>query len=436
MNFNETSTGIERVPFDDSGHQEEISLHLRWNFAAHAIEGGSYMAGMTFVSVETVLPALINLLGGPIWLVSLSSILLVVGVSVPSLFVAHALERLQWKKPIIVFFTIFQRLPFLVAGLCLLLLAESHPMLTLWTVALAPFASGFFCGCTYPAWLELVAKTIPGNRLSSLFAMRLIIAGVVGFFGGALIVSIISRWPGPTGFGVLHLLAFGFLVVSYVVFIFIKETNLPPRHMTEGLLDSLRDMAGILRDDRNFSIYLASRFFAAGAFVALPFMSLRALETLKTGESLLGYLVMALIAGSLAGNVFAGLLGDKMGAKLPATIATALYAAPFLIATFAASAPMFLLAFFLMGFCRDATNVATGALNAELPPIDKRMLYSSLIGASIAPSMLMASAVGTVAWSISGGFTLPAIIAACSLLISLVLTHKIDEPRHLKKNIA
>ena len=45
----------------------EVARHLRRNYAAHSLEGGLFIGGVAFVHPQTVLPRIIERLGGPDW---------------------------------------------------------------------------------------------------------------------------------------------------------------------------------------------------------------------------------------------------------------------------------------------------------------------------------------------------------------------------------
>jgi MFS family permease len=99
-------------------------------------------------------------------------------------------------------------------------------------------------------------------------------------------------------------------------------------------------------------------------------------------------------------------------------------------AAFANSLWLFLGIFMLTGFCRDSTNVAGGTLMTELPPAGRRLKYMALGSAVLAPGMIMAPLLGSVAWSLGGGrYVYPAALALLLLGVSLYLAMKIKDPR-------
>lgn len=415
---------------------DEMRRYAKWNFFTNSLEGGLYMAGMIFVSRETILPPIVKSLGGPPWMISLSSTIMLVGLSLPSIFFVHYFERLKWKKPVLILSGFFQRLPLLLAGLALLFLADSHPLLTLILVAFAPFFSGFCCGLTFPAWIELVGKTVPANRRASLFAVRLLIASGVGLAGGVLISRILREWPGATGYGVLHLICFGFLTISYVIFCMIKETNLPPpeKQRVSSLRESVKEIPSILKNDRNFRNYLLNRLLASGGFIVVPFIPIYALRALDMPESFLGDLVIAGVAGSITGNFFAAYVGDKCGGKVGAIFARAGFIVVFIASTLIHRPWLFFALFFALGFCRDCALVSRSTLSMELCPLDKRQKYMSVLYLLTFPGILLASLGGAWIWEQTDNYAFLAILSSIIVAISLIYLIKVDEPRAVNES--
>jgi MFS family permease len=195
------------------------------NFVLHGLEGGLYMGGAAFVDLSTVMPPLILALGGPTWLIGLMPAMAALGFVWPPLFTAHWIERMFWFRPLILATGIFQRLPYLVAAVSLFLPQDKWALCTIAAVALAPFISGAIGGISLTAWQQFVAKTIPRRRLSSLWALRQIVSASIGICAGGIIALVLEKFPGIHGYGVLHLIAFGFLLVSYIMFTQVRDMH-------------------------------------------------------------------------------------------------------------------------------------------------------------------------------------------------------------------
>ena len=71
----------------------------RHNFRINIIEGVLYLAGASFLSAQTVLPALVSRLGGSNIAVGSVAVLLWVGLFLPQIFAARFVETRPWKKP-------------------------------------------------------------------------------------------------------------------------------------------------------------------------------------------------------------------------------------------------------------------------------------------------------------------------------------------------
>jgi MFS family permease len=419
------------MPDANANSNEDVKRYFRRNYLAHAIEGGLYMGGLAFVARDTILPPLVKSLGGPLWLIALIPILDRIGVYLPSIFLVHYLERLRWKFPILLLSGFLQRLPMLAAGLVLIFLVDKLPLLTLYIVALSPFVSGLFCGSTYPAWVELVAKTIPPKRRSSLFAVRLIIASCIGLLAGEAIRWTLSEYSGYFGFALLFIFAFASLSLSYGVFATIKETNLPPKHSdgNESLVKSLKEIPEILKNDRRFSQYLVSLMFLNGIYIALPFLSIRALTVLDKPKSFLGALVMAAVVGKFFANFINAYMGDRFGGKIGLCVCMFIYALLYPLSIIAGSVGMFYLVFFLSGYAYDSIFVNRATINMDIAPPDRRVKYQSIITVCLLPSLVCMPLIGGFLMRFTESYTLAAICSSVSAAIGLILLSRIKEPR-------
>src|SRR4029079_17355606 len=100
------------------------------------------------------------------------------------------------------------------AGVLMLLVPmDDHALL--WIVILAPLLSGLIGGIGVQAWMEMVTRMVPPNRRASGWAIRYQISNVIGLGAGVVIHQVLSRSSDAHGYAVLHLICFGFLVLSW-----------------------------------------------------------------------------------------------------------------------------------------------------------------------------------------------------------------------------
>lgn len=411
-------------------HHRLVQRYLLRNYLAHGIEGGLYMGGFRFIAAETIGPAMVASLAGPDWLTAVMPILSLFGYILPQLFMAHYIQGMTRHMPFVAMIGVLQRMPLLVAGLVLLLAGEHHRT-ALACVVLAPLMSGLAGGFGVNAWQELVAKTVPASRRSSLFAGRNIIAAGIGLGAGGVVAAILGRYPGVIGFGVLHLITFGFLVVSLAVFLCVRETPYfhPPTKTASSLWASLKSMPGLLRNDHRFGNYLLADACMAGIYIMIPFLGIHARDILKQPEAYLGFLLMVHTAGSIAGNLVGGVLGDRLGGKTPIVLSQAAFLIIGTWGIIASHSFEFLSLFFLLGAAQTWLSIGKQTVGLEISPVRLRASYLAILGAANVPAVLLAWLVSYLAWHHTHNFTLVAALTAASVSIAAVLLSRVREPR-------
>ncbi len=415
----------------------------------HCLVGGLYLGGLTFVLATTILPKLVEMLDAPIWIKSLAPTLLIIGFSIPGPFTAHFIERLVRVKPLLLLTGIFQRLPYLVAGI-MLLCSAGRGMLALYAVILAQLISGLIGGSTLTGWQELIVKTVPAERRASMFAIRNIISGVIGILAGWFIAFLLGAFPGVYGFGILHLVCFGLLVLSYIFFAMIRETHQPARDTAQhtSLSGNLRGIPGIIMANKQIRNYIAAVFTACGFYMIVPFLSPHALAVTGRENSYLGVLVLSQMIGAILGNIVSGLAGDKVGAK-PALIGSRILMAAMCIwVVFARDTWEFTAIFFLLGASTYGLRVAHMAFSTEIVPFQKRSTCLAIIMFTSAPGLIAAGTISATllkywdsfAATVIGAdfskqvnsFTAMALASCASILLSAVIVSRVKDPRGRK----
>ena len=409
-----------------SGNQPD----LRKNYWAHCFEGALFLGGLTFVNPHTVLPRMCQALGAPGVLIALAPSLLMIGFIVPGLFVARLIESLPEMRPFVIKVGVWQRLPYLLSGLGLLLVPG--PALALVLVALAPLLSGLVGGVGVNAWKEYVAGMIPERQRASLWALRFLIGSIIGLGGGEAVRRVLESYPGVSGYGLLHLCAAGFLFASFAVFLITREgeRTAPPRTSARtSVLTALREVPVLLRSNPVVRSYALARVAASGIFVLIPFLGLRALEVLHKPDSYLGELVIANTLGALAGYLLGGYSGDRHGGKLSLVVAQVGLLGMAAWAPFASSETEFTGLFVLFGVSLSLATVGTTTLDLEIAPAERRPTYQALIGLFALAGLLLATLVSTVIEALGAPFYALAVGAAVMLAGSLAFLVAIPEPR-------
>ncbi|MCK5801691.1 MAG: MFS transporter [Lentisphaeria bacterium] len=407
-----------------------MQTNLRWNYTVHVIEGGFFMGGIAIVNATTVLPAALQQFGGPAWLIALAPVMMGAGTQFAPMFTAHWIDRLRRYMPMLMVTGVFQRLPYLLVGILLLLSAGSAEGLRIAAVALTPLVSGLFCGISLAAWQQLVANTVPVHRRSSLFASRYMIGTFMGLFAGMLVKSTLRAHPGAGGYARLHLMAFGVLSLSYMIFAMLRETPVAPRPAHEprhDLIDNWRSLPGLLRAHPPLARYMVLCVTLSAVYIIAPFLALHIRSALGKPAEYVGVLLVVQMVGGMVGNLTGGWLGDKFGGRrvlllAQTTLATLALATPFLH-----SESLLLGVFFLFGFALFAGHIGRSATTLEMVPMKSRSTCLAMVGMVQFLSMLGASGLSTLLKS-GGGFTLNCLAVAIIAGVSIPLILRLPAP--------
>ena len=405
----------------------------RRNWWGHAIEGGLFNGSMAMVNAQILLPSVVQGLHGPEWLVAMMPALMVVGLAGPSIFTAHAIGGLSRFRPLLLWTGVFQRLAYL--GAALVLLFSHNPRWCLVSVALAPLTSGLSGGISITAWQQLLARTVSTTRRSSLFAWRSIIGSLLGVGGGWVVHATLASNPGMRGYGLLHLWAFMGLALSYAAFATIREPAKPARREPDtGLWNNICTMPALLFADRQMLRLLVSSsvFGLTGALI--PYLAIHARHVCAAPESFLGELVSWQMAGSIAGGITAGWVGDRHGGKLPLQTGRILFLVVCAVAPFAASARAWCLLFLAFGAAFNICMVGFSTVQLDILPEHGRANRLAIMNASQVLIAVLASLIGGIAWKVAGetAFLWLATGGAVALALSIVLMARLSEPRRTR----
>lgn len=416
----------------------EPSLYSRKNFAIFVLEGGLFMSGMTFVSQDSILPGIVRQLGGSDRVLAFIPMLMMMGFTLPPLFTAGWIERKGRLMPILRFFGILQRLPFLLTALVLWGMGSSHPTIALWSVLACPVLSGLMGGITLGAWMRVTSRTVPGKRRSSGTALRNLFAAIMGMFAGVFVEKILIQHPGVQGFALLHGICFVFLVLSYITFLFTEEPHAEPlaKEHHKTFAQQLKGMGKTLKVDIEFRHYIFSRMLASLTFATVPFMAIHVLDMTGNPESFTGRLLSFQMAGAILGNVLGGWMGDRYGSRKVLLCARSSFLTLGILLLTANSETLFCFAFLLWGSTfgfqqiGEQTFLVEFAKDKGLPSYMAIAAFIQLV--TVLGVGFLSSTLRTLSGSIWPVLLISMFGVSCSLLL---LLFKIKDPRFVEERI-
>lgn len=408
--------------------------HVRRNFICHLLEGGLYMGGLAFLSPESVMPKMAETLGAQPTLIAMMPALLPAAFSLLGLFVAPMVERLHHHKPWVLTFGLLQRLPYLVTGLILLLVEDIDDRI-LPIVVLTPVISGVVGGIGVVAWMEMVTRMVPERLRAAGWAARYIMQAAIGMGAGGVIHSILTHLPGKQGYAWLHLITFGFLALSWLSQLPMREPPAPhPPHPdpTESYAARLRSLPSLVWHQPHLIKFIFVRFTGMGYLMLVGFLTVHALRITGRVEADEGLFVSFQNVGTILGCILAGWIGYRSGGKMLLLTSRALCLILCLWIGSAHSFSSFTIAYFVLGFGLFIDRVGDLTLAAELCPSNRRSTLQAVLGFCNVWAFLIATffAGRLYAWS---GHNFQIVIAAAAIFagISIVLLRAIPEPRSL-----
>jgi MFS family permease len=352
------------------------------------------------------------------------------GWVLPPLFTAHIVERLHKVKRYTLLMGISQRIPYLAAGMILLLWKDIPPVASLCTVALAPLFSGFLGGVGATSFWELTSRIIPKDKMASVNSLRYIITVLLGIAAGFVVKDILSTHPGNTGYGILHLITFAFTAVSWFALAMVDEVHIPEKRAggkTVDLVDNLSSVPAIIRNDSKFRNLIISTFFGYGYYVTIPFLAIHAMTVLGKDLSFTGVLLTAQMLGGITGNFIAGFIGDYFGCRRILIISRSMSILLFSLIPFANSESHFLGIFFFFGMVFFMDRVANMSYPLQIAPDARRPTYVSLVTVIMFPAALSASLLSSFINGTSHNIILSACVTVAAISISLFFVMKIRE---------
>lgn len=404
---------------------------VRRNFVCHCLEGGLYMGGMAFLSPDSVLPKMVDTLGGKVAIVAMMPILLAAAFAMSQLFSAPIVERLPRLKPWVLAFGFLQRLPYLVTGL-LLLFGQSLGDKLLVIVVLTPVASGLIGGIGVVAWMEMVTRMIPERQRASGWAVRYVVQAVIGIAAGPVIHWILTHRSGADAYALLHLIAFGFLALSFTAQIPMREHLLhhTPAHQPQPYFTYLANLPRLLLSTPHLGKLVFVRFTGMGYLMLLGFLTKHALEVTNRPEADEGFFVTFGQIGTILGSLLAGWWGNRSGGKVLLVTARIICVVVCCWASMVQSYPAFLAAFFVVGFGLFVDRVGDLTLAAELCPVERRSTLQALLSLATGISLLTAGWLGGQIFTHTLSIGAVAATGAVMAVISIVILRRIPEPRH------
>ena len=402
--------------------------HVRFNFICGLLHGVFYRAGMAFSEPTSVLPVFLSHFTGSLTMIGVFSALIHGGGVLPLFFVANRLEKTRRKKPVLLAAIWVRAGAWGILGLLVYFWRGGDTTLVLMALLVLLFVFSFAGGVAAVPFNDLWGKTLPATLRGRFYGHRQLWGGVMAL-GAAYVVKCVLGDPNlvfPNNYGLLFLLSFGFLVISYIALSSVREPEgeilETPRRLSAFLGQSLR----MVREDRVFSRFLLSRLGIGFGTFALPFYVLYGQRELQMPAERIGFLVAAQVTGAILSNIIWAELSDRVGNRIVIRL-TGLVALLIpvltLISTQVIGSPLLVAVFALIGVQVSGTGIGFSNYLLEIAPAPLRPSYIAVAGTVAGFAFLLPIAGGFVVdlWGFQAAFSATAAVVAGGLACSWTL---------------
>lgn len=368
--------------------------HFPFNFAVNIIDGGGFGFALGFASFSTIIPLFVSSLTDSALLIGLIPAVHVLGWQLPQLFTARSVARRVRYKPMVMFFTTQERLPFLALAGVAWFVPGIGPQIALALTFLMLVWQALGGGFTATPWQSMIAKIIPANRWGLFFGSQSAAASLFASLSAILAGLILDRFEAPLDFTLCFLLSSVGMTISYIFLGLTREVDsLPPAiepsqsHFWQGLLD-------ILKRDANFRWFLLVRILAQLATMGFAFYTVYAVRHLGVSELMIGVMTGVLTISQTAANPLMGWLGDRWMHRGVMTIGLSAAVLSSILAWLAPHAGWFYLIYALAGIANVGIWTISMTITLEFGDDTTRPSYIGLANTLVAPTAFVIPLLG------------------------------------------
>jgi len=413
-------------------HDAGNARNMRWNFAFFGGDIALFSLGLSISSSYTILPLFVAHLTRSNVAVALIPAIRALGLYGPQLLVAPLVERLRHALPFILLATILERVPYLVLAFGAIALAGGNAGALLALFFAMIFLALFAGGITYPAWLDMIARSIPRTWLGRFMGFWWGAGNVMGIGGAAIATVLLASVTWPLNFALCFAMTFAAMVISFVLLALGREparvTHNPPAARL-SMSAQAHEIAALVRQDGALRRLLIANGLVgmatmAGALYAVSAARLGGLSDPEVGaESTV--LFVAMTVGSFAW----GAIGDRFGHRATLLWGTACAGVAGLAALVAHGFLAYGVVFLALGLSISGVLLAGFTLITEFGPEERRPTYVALASVAYAPFVIGAPILGGFianAWGYPPVFAVTALFATVA---ALMLRFWVPDPR-------
>jgi MFS family permease len=404
-----------------------VHKHLKFNFIVGLIDGGLYGVGIGFGSFMAILPLFVSHMTDSALLIGLIPAIHGAGWQLPQLLTAGYTSRAKRVKPLVLWATIHERVPYLGLAAVAFFLARFPIPLALTLTFLLIIWQSLGAGFAANPWQTMVTKVMPMELHGTFFGTQS--AAFNGLAGLAAIAAgfMLEKLPSPWDFTLCFLGTFLFFVLSFIAIAQTRELDSDRPKNEEHPTAFWGHSWDILKRDRNFNAFLVVRSISQFAAMGTSFYLVYAVKELGMGESMAGIMTSVLLISQVVFAPLMGRLGDRWSHRGVMMLGGLGAAASSLLAWTASSVEWFYPVFLLAAIAIVAIWTIPIALTVSFAEEHERPLYIGLSNTISAPATIIAPIIGGWIADAAGYDVMFLVSALCGLLMISALIFLVKE---------
>ncbi len=411
--------------------EQAVRQHLRYNIAVNLLDGAFFGLGWGFGSIGTIIPLFVSQMTDSATLIGLIPAIHAVTWQLPQLFMANAVARQRQYRPMVLWMTVHERLPYLGLALVAFFAASLGHRLALVLTFLLLLWQGLGAGFTANAWQSMIAKIIPAEARGTFFGAQSAFANILMSVSAIAAGYILEKLAAPYDFSLCFLLVLAGMGISMFFLALTREPVDTEKSIPERQPFPWRVWIDLLRRDRDFSAFLVVRFLSQFATMGFAFYIVYGLRRFQMDEVTAGFLTAALTITSTLGSPLMGWLGDRLGHRAMLIVGSFAVALSSLLAWWAPSLYWLYPVFILAGLANVAYWTIGMAMTTEFGSEETRPVYIGLSNTLVAPATFLAPLLGGWIADAAGFQTTFFISALGGLVIAALLIWLVRDPRSL-----
>jgi MFS family permease len=410
-----------------------VQKNLRWNFSVNVMDNMLFVLAVSFISRETVMPLLVSHLTDSKILIGFIPAIYSISYYLPQLFVANRAESMKRKLPFVLLGSgMIQRIPYLLAGIAILVFAQDSPMIALILFFFLIGIGAFGGGVVTPAWFSMIGKIIPVHRRGIFWGLSDGLGMMMGFVGAFFVGITLDVVAYPLNFATLFLIASIVMVFSWVALALTREPESPIIKQQIPLRNYFKQLPVILRENHNYRRFMISYSINRLSMMAVSFFIVYGNERFNLSGADVGMLTAVLIGSQAVMQLALGWLGDRKGHKLNLSFSAFAIALAAILAIGATDLTSLIPAFMLLGAAIASDGISKFNIILEFAVPEDQPTFIGLTNTLIAPITFLGPILGGViatTFNFQGMFVVSML---CGAVGGLLMLFWVKEPRQIQ----